>query len=180
MLCDECGKREANVHIMQIGPDGRMERNLCEHCATLTYGDWIDGPSKAKKEVSPNEFLQSAFRGAQKEEPQGSETLSCPVCGMTYEEVKKTGRMGCDECYRAFRAQMEPFIRRVHGGNLHKGKIPRRTGRAMGMQQEIVNLRARLQQAVSQEAYEQAAEYRDKIRELERRLREEGRHGEGA
>ena len=41
MLCDDCGRREAVVHITQIGPDGRTEKNLCEECAA-GYGDFCD------------------------------------------------------------------------------------------------------------------------------------------
>ena len=29
MICDDCGKKEAVVHIVQIGPNGRVEKNLC-------------------------------------------------------------------------------------------------------------------------------------------------------
>ena len=38
MLCDDCGRNEAVVHITQIGPDGRIEKNLCEKCAAA-YGN---------------------------------------------------------------------------------------------------------------------------------------------
>ena len=40
MLCDDCGRREAVVHIVQIGPEGRKEKNLCEKCAA-GYGEFM-------------------------------------------------------------------------------------------------------------------------------------------
>ena len=47
----------------------------------------------------------------------------------------------------------------------------------MELQHEIVQLRAGLQQAIASEAYEKAAEYRDRIRELEQKLKEEQHDG---
>ena len=178
MLCDECGKREATVHIVQIGPEGRMERNLCEHCA-MNASDLFYVPSEEKKNMPANEFLQSVFRSLQagkteREEP----TLTCSNCGMSYEEFQKSGRIGCSECYRTFQKQLEPILRRIHGGSLHGGRVPRYAGENIKeAQHEILHLRAKLQEAIEQEAYERAAEYRDLIREMEKRMKEERQHG---
>ena len=179
MLCDECGKKEATVHIMQIGPDGRMERNLCEEYAA-GFGKWLYEPMQDKKDVTANEFLQNIFRGTQGRKQEIDETeLSCPYCGMRYEDFQKVGILGCPQCYTAFRKQLEPILRRVHGLSIHNGKLPyQHACGTMELQHEIVRLRAKLQQAIEQEAYEQAAEYRDLLRELEQREKEEHRHGE--
>ncbi len=178
MLCDECGRQEATIHIMQVGPEGRIERNLCEGCAA-NYGEKFYG-SFQKKDMSINEFLQGVFCGVQPEKQVLKENgLVCPNCGMHYETFQKSGRIGCSECYAAFRQQLEPILRRVHGTNIHKGKIPHRFGGEMELQQEIAGLRVKLQEAVETERYEQAAEYRDRIRELERQARKEGRRNDG-
>ena len=37
MICEECGRNEAIVHIVQIGPGGKSEKNICMSCAAR-YG----------------------------------------------------------------------------------------------------------------------------------------------
>ena len=171
MLCEVCGRNEATVHIMQVGPDGKFEKSLCAQCA-MSLGEQLYEPLQ-KKDFSINEFLQGVLRGSQpKEQTQIGPVRICPNCGMRYEEFQKTGRIGCSECYQVFARQLKPIIRRVHGVNVHHGRMPRRSGGQMELQHEIVQLRAGLQQAIASEAYEKAAEYRDRIRELEQRLKE--------
>ena len=33
MLCDDCHKNEASIHITQISAEGRLEKNLCGESA---------------------------------------------------------------------------------------------------------------------------------------------------
>ncbi len=176
MLCDECGKREATVHIMQIGPDGRTEKNLCAVCAEK-IGKWICEPLQLNQGLATNEFLQNIFTGPRENNITAEETdLSCPFCGMRYVDFKKEGMMGCPKCYTAFQKQLEPILRRMHGLSIHNGRFPNmRSSREPG--NSIVELRARLQEAIEKEEYEKAAEYRDLLKDMEYREKE-GRHGE--
>ena len=59
MLCDDCGRNEAVVHITQIGPDGRIEKNLCEKCAAA-YGEFVPSAKKGRT-VSMDDFLKGIF-----------------------------------------------------------------------------------------------------------------------
>ncbi len=171
MLCDDCGKKEAVVHIVQIGPNGRVEKNLCEDCAQKYGSTMFDHQQESP--MSVNDFLKGVFSNppqkAREEAPQGAE-LVCPNCGMSYRDFQQTGKIGCSVCYDTFRAQLEPLLRRVHGSSVHSGKIPHRTGGRLETKHEIEVLRAALKESVEKEAYEQAAEYRDQIRALERKL----------
>lgn len=56
MLCDDCGRNEAVVHITQIGPDGKVEKNLCEHCAA-NYGEFLAHPQE-RRHVAMDDFLK--------------------------------------------------------------------------------------------------------------------------
>ena len=87
MLCDDCKKNEACVHITQISAEGKIDKNLCESCAAK-YGDFMFQPKD--KNLSVNDFLKGIFSNAQQEEPQEQETaarqkpqtkLACPNCG---------------------------------------------------------------------------------------------------
>ena len=181
MICDDCGKKEAVVHIVQIGPNGRVEKNLCEDCAQK-YGNTMFAPQE--RAMSVNDFLKGVFSNTprpREEDTPEVEELVCPNCGMRYRDFQQTGKIGCSVCYDTFRAQLEPLLRRIHGSSVHSGKIPHRTGGRFETKHEIEVLRAALKDAVAKEAYEQAAEYRDQIRALEKKLmQEEGGEADAA
>ena len=75
MLCEDCGRNRAVVHITQIGPDGKIEKNLCERCAAK-YGEFLMENQKHRN-VSMNDFLKGVFSaGAQGEKPQQEKARS--------------------------------------------------------------------------------------------------------
>ena len=170
MLCDDCGRNEATVHIVQIGPDGRVEKNLCQKCAAA-YGNFVN-VAKPQRDVSMDDFLKGIFSSANKNRSaSASQTeLICPSCGMSYRDFEQTGKIGCADCYKTFRHQLEPLLRRIHGSSVHRGKIPHRSGSTLELKHEIEMLNQNLQECVAQEEYEKAAEYRDKIRALKKEL----------
>lgn len=104
MLCEDCGRNRAVVHITQIGPDGKIEKNLCEKCAAK-YGEFLM-ENQRQRNVSMNDFLKGVFSAPTKEtKPQGGKMteLVCPNCGMSYRDFQQTGKIGCSVCYATFR-----------------------------------------------------------------------------
>ena len=91
----------------------------------------------------------------------------CPTCGFTQADFKKTGRLGCSDCYATFVEQLQPLLSGMHKGTRHVGKIPARQFREVEMCQQLTDLRATLQKSVADEDYELAAKLRDEIRQLE-------------
>ena len=69
----------------------------------------------------------------------------------------------------AFEQELEPSLRRIHGNRQHVGKIPLRGGEKVLWRRQIEGLKQRLQEAVAREEYEEAAEIRDQIKNLEKR-----------
>ena len=117
MLCEDCGRNRAVVHITQIGPDGKIEKNLCERCAAK-YGEFLMENQKHRN-VSMNDFLKGVFSaGAQGEKPQQEKVteLVCPNCGMSYRDFQQTGKIGCSVCYATFRRQLEHELMETEGG----------------------------------------------------------------
>ena len=53
--------------------------------------------------------------------------VTCPLCGTGREEISRTGRAGCPDCYTVFEDMFMPYMKRIHGATAHVGKIPRRT-----------------------------------------------------
>ncbi len=176
MLCDDCHRNEACIHITQISPEGKMDKNLCEECAAR-YQNFM--PSPDAREFTVNDFLKGLFRQPQEQKEEKTEAgLVCQNCGMTFQDFAHTGKIGCSVCYNTFRAQLAPLLKRIHGSSTHSGKIPRRSGGVLVVRHEIAVLKEKLAEAVQGEAYEKAAEYRDKIRALEREIAAEEKGGE--
>ena len=159
MLCQACGKNEASVLVTQISGGHVEEKYLCAECA-------------ATVETGLGELFAGLI-GAQK--PADGKNI-CTQCGISLEEVRKSGRLGCPACYDTFCAQLAPLLRRVQNGDGHKGRRPP-FGRTEEVPQDapqdaragmLAQKRARLAAAVAEEEFELAAELRDEIRALEK------------
>ncbi len=75
--------------------------------------------------------------------------------------------MGCQECYKYFGNELRPVIRKIQGSTAHSGKIPKRSGSDLARKRQIAQYKSELMRAIETEAFERAAELRDKIKELE-------------
>ena len=176
MKCEACAKREATVAYTHIVDDVKKTQFVCSVCA----GDKApDAPVRPKSQAQD---VPELVKETKVELPniEGSDEvagLACTGCGMGYDEFKKAGRLGCHECYRAFALQLERLLKRIHGASQHLGKAPiaeqpvPAKSSASGSQplsaDELGQLRDELAKAVSVEAFEEAAQLRDRIRGLE-------------
>ena len=178
MLCDKCQKRQATVHVERIVNDERVEYNLCEQCAQ-TQGEL--GTFFTNPVFSINSLLSALLN----DEERRSRALPtepsnrCPTCNLTYGEFARVGRLGCSDCYDTFSERLDSILRRIQGSVTHVGKVPKRAGAHLALRRQITQFRRELEHAVEQEAYEQAAEIRDRIRALEDTVRQEADEGEG-
>lgn len=170
MLCDKCNKNEASIYITELTNQGQVKHHLCESCALKL------GLLTEKNNIfSINDFLSGIFNhetvGGNEVKPvKLKPELTCPNCQMTYNDFKRTGKIGCSVCYKTFAVRLEPFLRRIHGYSSHIGKIPRRAGGDLGLKQEIAALRQKIKEFINDEEYEQAAVLRDRIKLLENQL----------
>ncbi len=171
MLCEECGKNQATVHIERIVNGRKTTMHLCRECAERS--GFLSLDVFFQPSFSINNLL-SAFLGSQMDAlpslGPGVEEPRCPVCGMSYKDFARAGRLGCSRCYKVFEDRLEPLLRRIHGSDRHVGKAPVATGEEARTRREVQQLKKQLAQAVSTEAYEKAAEIRDRIRQLEDKL----------
>lgn len=153
--CQKCSN-PATLHITELLGDGLFEElHLCEQCASKYL---YEGPKQTAK--------AAAAAPVAEEEALFSQT-ECPTCGLKFTEFRNTGRLGCPHDYDVFRDELAPLLENIHGDIQHCGKTPRHHPQAKEIQTELMHLRNRLKQAVTQEDYEEAAKLRDKIRQLE-------------
>jgi len=132
--------------------------NLCEAC------------SKEKGVQDPTSFALADLLlgiGAAEEIEKGAPAKRCSVCGFSQADFKKTGRLGCSECYGTFAEGLGSLLKAMHKGTEHIGKLPERAQRTMALNQQMRALAENLQKAVADENYETAASLRDQIKQIE-------------
>lgn len=95
------------------------------------------------------------------------EEKKCPVCGRTYSDFRRTGKLGCGECYNTFRGAVSETLRQVHSSNTHTGKIPSKSEGELKLKRKYEQLKQQLSNAVKSEDYELAAKLHKEIREIE-------------
>ena len=159
MLCNECGKNEAKVHVTYIINGKKTEYHLCEECA-----------KKNQSILNTSFSMENLFSALLNNNLNTSTYLpskGCEMCGMTYEEFKKTGKFGCSHCIDSFKPRLMPVVKSIQGYDTHVGKIPKRAGGNYKVQKDIEKLKEDLKHAIEQEEYEMAAQLRDKIRDKE-------------
>lgn len=164
-VCERCNK-PATVHLTEISNGKRTEVHLCDACAQ-------EAGYVQQAHVPINELLNQFLKAhAQMSETQ---VTRCPECGMTWQEFKDTGLLGCAQDYQLFESQLQGVIERAQqGGNHHTGKEFHKTIQPAAppdavklRQQELKRLRKELDRAVESEKYETAAKLRDQIKALE-------------
>lgn len=99
MFCTMCGNDGAKAYMRQT-KDGQKSVCLCPACYRKIYGK--DAPVR----------------------PENANERACPSCGRTLGEFKKTGLLGCADCYKAFRDDLVPIVQFTQGRLHHTGKDP--------------------------------------------------------
>lgn len=165
MLCEICKKNQATVHYTKIINGKIEELNVCEECAANSGEFSFDNPFSFHKLWTG--LIEGFHDNKQK---QSVDNLTCSFCGLDYSQFRKTGKFGCSKCYEVFEDQLVPLFKGIHGHDKHEGKVPIRANKKVANERKIEKLKARLNELVQKEAFEEAAKVRDQIRELEKSL----------
>ena len=166
MKCGVCAKREAVVAYTHIVDDVKQTLLLCHQCASEKNIKVQIAPAIQAKDA-PVLVKEIKIELAKLAGAEGDGGVRCPTCEMSYGEFKKIGRLGCPHCYDVFAPQLEHLLKRIHGDNRHRGKGSMEAAQSAPVAEELERLREKLAQAVAAEAFEEAAQFRDRIRVLE-------------
>ncbi|HIQ75331.1 MAG TPA: UvrB/UvrC motif-containing protein [Candidatus Cottocaccamicrobium excrementipullorum] len=183
MLCEKCKIREANIKYTEVINGVKKEHNLCTQCAKeMDFGHYsaiFDGDFPLGKILSS---LLGVEENSQKEEK--LQQIVCPTCGTSYQEFVENSCFGCQDCYSVFDLLIRDKIKKLQGSVNHTGKKPKYQKIQAASQtvegqnggevrepeltpkEQLEVLKARLQEAIRKEEYEDAARYRDQIRVL--------------
>ena len=159
MQCCLCKEKPATVHLTQIVGEKMQKLDLCEDCA------------KAKGINDPTSFamadLMLGLGASQELDPSaGIVEIKCPRCGFSQADFKKSGRLGCPECYQTFAEGLSGLLKSMHKGTRHTGKAPEALRQSRDNMDRLKTLQKKLAKAVEIEDYELAAQLRDEIKAL--------------
>jgi len=163
MLCEKCQKKQASVHLSHLVNNNVVQEvHLCQNCAVEIT------PLPAKAQSLLPELLSSLMEPILGKMVNEMGALKCPHCGITYLHFKKTGRFGCAEDYEVFKSGIEQLIEKIHGNTQHRGKIPSQASKTVKDETELKKLQRELEKLVKEEKFEDAAQIRDKIKEMKK------------
>lgn len=162
MVCCVCKEKPATVHLTQIAGDKVQKVDLCEECAknkgvndsTFALADMLLG-------LGASQEIEKGSGGAE---------IKCPQCGFSQADFKKSGRLGCAECYKTFADGLEGLLKSMHKGTRHTGKVPESLRQTRDLSVRLKTLQQKLAKAIEEENFEQAASLRDEIKQTANRL----------
>ena len=175
MKCEKCGKNEATMYYKETVNGVTREMHLCSACANKEkLGGAFENAFQSMNHLWSDpfhSFLGGGF-GSLWNDMLGAPAATmpgvgrkCPTCGLSESELRRTGRVGCPDCYTAFSDVLNPYVHKIHGATQHIGAAPATPEQPAA--DPIETLRSQLKAAIENEEYEQAARLRDEIRRME-------------
>ena len=185
MLCEKCKTREANVQLTQMVNGEVTTHHYCMKCAgmmNIANSPMLDDFPLAK-------MLAGLLSMQETEDDSAAEymDIECPTCHTKYSDVAGDSKFGCPDCYEVFDPLINDTIKQLQGSERHiagaPGSIASEDIREDVKQdiekdiapanmdiektEKLMELRRLLKVSLANEEYEEAAQYRDKIRALE-------------
>jgi protein arginine kinase activator len=163
-MCSVCKEKPATVFLTNISSDDKAQKlDLCDECAkakgldsNLAFFPFAD----TKLGLGASQEIETASGGVE---------TRCPRCGFTQADFKKSGRLGCAQCYLTFSEGLGGLLKTMHKGTRHVGKAPEVLRESRDMAERVKTLKKKLERAIEEEKFELAAELRDQISELSSR-----------
>ena len=179
MLCQNCGKREANIHYTQIINGVKKEMILCEDCARELGVEKVhfDMPMQFSNffEDMFEPYTDNHFFGGL----QAPRTVVCEKCSTSFDEFMQNGLLGCANCYDTFADRIDTILKSLQGSSRHIGrraineaKVENTTATMEDKKEndnnsKLEQLKRELKKKIQEENYEEAAKIRDEIKKLE-------------
>jgi protein arginine kinase activator len=159
-----CGYKKC-IYITEVSNYEATEvKDMCAACG-LPYIAQEGGPQFDSTANQVFQMISEVIKGVGL--PEGKIVLQpmhntgCPGCGHTLEEIIKTGKLGCGNCYEFYKKELIPLIQKCQAGAIkHQGKTP-------PPPITLKKLEDDLKKAIEIEDYKEAAILRDKIRKLQ-------------
>src|ERR671910_3032548 len=162
MKCQKCDK-PATFHITDLVDGKPNELHLCEECAHKFLAPSSDDASEVLPAMA-GLLAQHLAVGETADELARLDQRACPVCGITFLQFRKQGRLGCPHDYVFFEKELEPLLVSIHDQTEHIGKVPKRCPHGADQQTQLIRLRRERKEDGTSEGKEKGSGLRDKIR----------------
>lgn len=164
-LCDKI--KPLVIHVTEM-KDGKFVENysLCLECASKFLDfekEKSVKPAKQELDLSNIETPEQLLDFILRHESQTEKT--CSVCGLSWGEFDKSGKLGCASCYLSFKDEMHAICNKWHRSDEHTGKRPKNRFNADPIE-KLKLLRLQLAKAIELEQYEKAAVIKKEIEQL--------------
>lgn len=183
--CSSCGTVLGSLKFVEVieieNRSATKVHRLCEPCAETAAAQQL-GQGSASTLLSAA-ILENILPGLSEEQVEAADSegdtpaqtvtvrvsneTACPACKLTAAEFRLRGRLGCPRCYEAFRAALLPLLDRVHDATCHRGRRPAVLGAPppppSPPERDLGEIKNRLERAISEERYEDAAKLRDEL-----------------
>ena len=125
MKCQRCKEQDATIQIVQNhGAANQQKIILCSSCAEklgVSVPSFSTQPEQTVNSLL-NHLIGQYFGYVNKPEKR-KPVESCSHCGMTVEEFRKKGRLGCSACYATFSEVLDSIFPKIQlQSTRHKGR----------------------------------------------------------
>lgn len=170
MLCEHCHENEAKITYTIVEGNAMRQKHVCPSC----FQDFLakQFPASQIPPIDIQPMIQELLSLFQGKDGEGEGDRSCPVCGRSLKAFRKTGMFGCDSCYDTFAEELKALLPRMQGAERHEGTMPEAFRKDREASEKEQALQSRLDLAVAEERYEDAAKLRDEIKAIK-----DARHG---
>ncbi len=161
-LCSVCKEKPATVFLTNISADNKTKSlDLCDACAKAKG---IDNTTSFS--IADADLLFGLGASQEIGQAVGGVELKCPRCGFSQADFKKSGRLGCSECYHTFAEGLGGLLKTMHKGTKHVGKSPEALRASRENADRLKSLQKKLAKAIEEENFEQAATLRDEMKQM--------------
>ena len=158
------------IHITDIVQGKAETKNFCLDCAS----DYVNGVSEEVKAIKNKKLVEEFVNfltvgGLPKKISAVYPDKHCPNCRTSLEHIAKNGKLGCPQCYDIFKEELKPLLITSQFGLKHVGKVPeqwKNTQKQVELEYRIMELELKMQEAIVNEKYEEAAKHRDELAKL--------------
>jgi protein arginine kinase activator len=150
-VCETC--------IPQIKDQNLIDFDIWDAVSKLALAKGVPDPAKVVEMEEPVEI--SAKSLMMSPQAMAQNVQRCEACSFTGEDLRKTGRLGCPECYGVFSDILAEVLNDCQKGTAHLGKIP-----ASMVNVHRKRLEEQLNEAIASERFEDAAVLRDQIKAM--------------
>ena len=157
MKCDICNENDAVIFLKEVRGSQTKELHLCLDCARKK------GLTPSREEFDPEKISLEKIISAM------SEKRSCKICGRSLDDIKRYKSVGCPACYQNFKTELKEMINEGNEPVSYCCSYPKHLSEGRTYLEDRAFLQEKLAESVAKEDFENAAIYRDKIKELDRK-----------